>query len=115
MVHRHARRRPVIRALKYAGAIVLGTINVVLFGQTFVSAVGWHIRPGTGLTPGQVALVSVAPLEYLVLCLAVVSSWRSDNGTGPTRQLCWTLGGECALNWAIFILGGGLVFLSLGI
>jgi hypothetical protein len=90
-------------------------MNIALFGQTFISAVGYHVTADAGLTPGQVALVSLGPVELAILVLAVVTSWRSDNGSGPTRILCWTLGGECALNWAIFILGGGLFLLFLGL
>jgi hypothetical protein len=95
--------------------MAFGTLNVVLFGQTFISAVGWHTRPGSPLTAGQVALVSLAPVEFVILGVAAVLSWRSDRGVGPTRVLCLTLGGECALNWAIFILGGGLALLTLGL
>lgn len=112
---RPALRRRVVRVLKYAVAIAFGTLNVVFFGQTFISAVGWHLRPGSGLTAGQVALVSLAPVECVILGVAAVLSWRSDCGVGPTRVLCLTLGGECALNWAIFILGGGLALLTLGL
>jgi hypothetical protein len=105
----------VIRLTKYAVAIACGIINIVLFGQTFISVVGYHLQAGAGLTPGQVALVSLGPVELVILAVATVASWRSDNGIGPTRVLCWTLGGECTLNWAIFILGGGLFLLFLGI
>jgi hypothetical protein len=101
--------------MKYATAIAFGVIDIVLFGQTFVAAVGYHVRAGAGLTPGQVALVSLGPVELVILSVATVVSWRSDNGIGPTGVLCWTLGGECILNWAIFVLGGGLFLLLLGI
>ena len=115
---RHYRVTPlgrVIRLTKYAAAIAFGVMNIVLFGQTFISAVDYHVRAGAGLTPGQVALVSLGPVELVILAVATVVSWRSHDGIGPTRVLCWTLGGECALNWAIFILGGGLFLLLLGI
>lgn len=103
------------RVAKYVAAIAFGAMNIVVFGQTFISGVGYHVKPGAALTPGQVALVSLGPVELVVLVVAIVGSWRSDNGFGPNRVLCWTLGGECLLNWAIFILGGGLFLLFLGL
>jgi hypothetical protein len=105
----------VTRVSKYALAVAFGATNIILFGQTFTSGVANHVVPNAGFTPGEVALVSLGPIEAVVLGLALVASWRSDQRIGPTRVLCCTLGGECALNWAIFILGGGLLLLTLGI
>ena len=70
-----------IRLTKYAAAIAFGVINIILFGQTFISAVGYHVTAGAALTPGQIALVSLGPVELVLLAIATVLSWRSDKGT----------------------------------
>jgi hypothetical protein len=80
-----------------------------------MSAVAYHNSVSPGFTPGRIALISLGPVEFVLLAVVLVASLRSDHHVGPTKLLCLTLGGECALNWSIFILGGGLALVTLGI
>jgi hypothetical protein len=104
-----------IRFAKYLLALLFGMTNIMLFSQTFISAVDYHNRLSPGITPGRIALISLGPVEFVLLAVAIAASWRSDRLARPTRLVCLTLGGECALNWTIFIVGGGLALITLGI
>lgn len=118
MTPQHRRRSRLLSAIalaKYVVAFAFGLANIVLFSETFISAVAYHSSVSPGITPGRIALVGIGPAEFIVLGIALAASWGSDWRSGPTRVLCCTLGGECALNWVIVILGGGLALITLGI